>query len=63
MKFLIGLIALIIGVVNIASPETAWYLSDGWKYKDAEPTDEALLLTRVGGGAAILIGLGFMFAN
>lgn len=63
MKFLIGLIALVIGVVNIASPETAWYLSDGWKYKDAEPSDEALLLTRVGGGAAILIGLGFMFAN
>lgn len=63
MKFLIGLIALIIGVVNIASPETAWYLSDGWKYKDAEPSDEALLLTRVGGGSAILIGLGFMFAN
>ena len=54
---LLGLLALAAGVFNLVSPRTAWYLSYGWRFRDAEPSDEALVLGRVGGGAAVCIGL------
>lgn len=55
-------VLLLVGIFNAASPETAWYLSDGWKYKNAEPSEEALGLTRVGGIVAIVIGVFMILA-
>lgn len=52
-----GVILLVIGIVNTAAPRFAWYLKDGWKFKDAEPSDDAISLTRAGGIIAIIIGL------
>ena len=51
---LIALLLLAVGIFSIASPETAWMLSHGWKYKDAEPSDMALTANRVGGMLCIL---------
>jgi len=50
------------GLFNAISPHTAWYLSKGWKYKDVEPSDAALGLTRAGGIACIAIGAILIFA-
>lgn len=57
MNVFVGLFAIIIGIINVASPETGWYLSHGWKYRDAEPSDEALTWGRISGVIAIIIGI------
>lgn len=57
MHILVGLFCVIAGLVNVISPETGWYLSRGWRYKNAEPSDAALLWGRIGGVVAIVIGI------
>ena len=57
MNIFVGLFAIVIGLVNVVSPETGWYLSHGWKYRDAEPSDAALTWGRVSGVIAIIIGI------
>ncbi len=52
-----GILLMIIGLFNLISPQTGWYLSYGWRFKDAEPSDAALVMARIGGGIAILIGV------
>ena len=54
---LIGLLFLAVGLWNAISPYSSWYLSHGWRYKNAEPSDLALGLTRAGGIFAILLGI------
>lgn len=48
---------IVIGLWNVISPESAWYASSGWRYKDAEPSDDALYVHRVAGGFAIFLGV------
>ncbi|MGN0250750.1 MAG: DUF6199 family natural product biosynthesis protein [Oliverpabstia sp.] len=45
------------GAFNTAAPSVAWYLEYGWRYKNAEPSDLALGLNRVGGIIAIIVGI------
>ncbi len=45
---------LVIGVINTAWPQAAWYLETGWKIKDAEPSDAALGWNR-GVGIILLV--------
>lgn len=52
---------LAIGGFNAISPQTSWYLSYGWRFKNAEPSDAALLLGRCGGVLAAVIGLFLLF--
>jgi hypothetical protein len=54
------IIALAIGIWSIISPSSSWYLSDGWKYKNAEPSEVALTLIRIAGLIAILAGIAFI---
>lgn len=53
----VGLFLLALGTWHTLSPYSAWYVGWGWRYKDAEPSDAALFLTRIGGIAYILFGL------
>ena len=32
-----------VGVFNLAAPRAAWYAEWGWRIKDAEPSDRALV--------------------
>lgn len=48
---------LAVGILNTVSPSMAWYLQYGWRFKDAEPSDMALGLNRVGGIAALVIAV------
>ena len=50
------------GIFNAAAPRAAWYLSYGWRYKDAEPSDAALVVARLGGAAAITAGVILLLA-
>lgn len=45
--FFIKIIASIFLLIGIISPETSWKMSEGWKFKDAEPSEVYLLYTRV----------------
>ena len=58
----VAIILLIaIGTFNAAAPGAAWHLEYGWRYKNAEPSDLALGLNRVGGIAAIIVGVLMIF--
>lgn len=46
-----------VGIFNLVSPYSAWYLEYGWRYKNAEPSDLALQVCRVSGGVAILAAI------
>lgn len=51
------LLIIIASVCSIIWPKTIWYLTEGWRYKNVEPSDLALTMIRVGGIAGILWGL------
>ena len=51
----------LIGGLNLAFPYAGWYLKYGWRFKDAEPSDAALVLNRVAGGILVIIGIVFLF--
>lgn len=57
MPWFFALILILLGLLNLLKPEVSWYLSDGWKFKDAEPSDLALGLARVVGVIMIIVGL------
>ena len=50
----------LIGGLNLAFPYAGWYLKYGWRYKDAEPSDAALVLNRVLGGIIVIAGIIFL---
>lgn len=60
---LLAILLLAAGIFNLVSPRAAWYLSYGWRFKNAEPSDAALVLGRLSGGLAILIGLFLLVAS
>ena len=57
----IALLILAVGLFNLLYPYGSWYLSHGWKYKNAEPSDAALALNRLGGAVALVIAILMIF--
>ena len=43
-------------------PRSAWWLARGMWYKNAEPSDLALVLYRLGGGGLLFVGVLSLFA-
>jgi len=41
---------------SLFRPRTAWFFSDGWKFKGAEPSGCALVVIRIGGLVGIIGG-------
>lgn len=58
---LAGLLLMALGAFFAFKPEWAWYLSHGWHYKNAEPSDISLVVARISGAAVIIIGLFCLF--
>lgn len=52
-----GLLMIGLGVFSLMKPATIWYISDGWKFRNAEPSDLALSFTRFGGVIMIIVGV------
>lgn len=50
-----------IGIFNAVSPHTAWYLENGWRFKNAEPSDLALGMTRLAGVIFIAVAIIMIF--
>ena len=57
----VGLLLIPFGILQAAFPRFFWFLSDGWKYRNAEPSDMAIGLGRVGGVIIAFIGLIMLF--
>ena len=55
--FLLGILMLGAGAFLILDPETAIYLRHMWWFKDAEPTDFAIGMTRFGGVISAICGV------
>ncbi len=53
----VSFLLIVMGIFQLVSPKTAWYLSYGWRYKNAEPSDVALVMERMGGVVAIIVGI------
>ena len=62
-NFVLSFLLLLAGLFAAIFPYTAWYISYGWRYKDAEPSDIALFFERIGGIVLIIVGILFLFAN
>ena len=58
---LLFFILMISGVISLASPETAWQLSKGWQFEDAEPSGAVLIYIRVAGVIEVLVGFYVLF--
>lgn len=54
---LIGIVIISFGLLGAISPHTAWYLEIGWKLREAEPSELALIVNRVGGILTSIVGL------
>lgn len=52
-----GIIIMIMGIFEVASPEDAWRMANRWRFEYAEPSDLALTLTRIGGILSIIYGI------
>ncbi len=47
MPFFVKVIFSIFLAIGIVSPRTTWAMTEGWKFRDAEPSDAYLMITRV----------------
>ena len=56
-KFVAALLLIALGIFDMAAPKVSWYLGYGWRYKNAEPSDAALIFARIGGGVVMLAGI------
>ena len=56
-QFLVIIVLLAIGIFNTVSPHTAWYLENGWRFKNAEPSDLALGMTRFAGIVFVAVAI------
>lgn len=56
MTGFIGFLFIISGLIAAISPYSAWYLSHGWRFKNAEPSDLALSTERIVGIVLVIAG-------
>jgi hypothetical protein len=45
--FIIKLFFTIFCLIGIINPKLTWKMSEGWKFKDAEPSEAYLIMTRI----------------
>lgn len=60
MLFLVKLIFSVFCLIGIINPELSWKMSEGWKFKDAEPSEMYLFATRAA-SVIILIFIWLVF--
>jgi len=56
----LSILVILLGAVNIFVPEIGWYISYGWRYKNAEPSNVALSLGRISGVILTVVGIGIL---
>jgi len=61
--FLLGLLLMAFGALGLLAPRLMWQLEIGWRFKDAAPSDAALLFNRLGGVISVLLGFFLLLAS
>lgn len=57
-QFVMVLLLIGAGLLSLCKPEAVWMLYESWKSSgDAEPSDSYLVITRISGVAAIILGV------
>lgn len=56
-----AILLMIFGILNATFPYFFWYISHGWYYKNAEPSDLALGINRFGGIAVMVFSVLLFF--
>lgn len=54
---LVPILFIILGAVNIIFPRFSWYMGVGWQFKNAEPSAAAIVVARVTGVIAVIVGI------
>lgn len=62
-QVLLGFVLIIIGVIGISNPEISWYLSRGWQYKNAEPSELYLSITKFFSVISCLLGIAIILTS
>lgn len=62
VPIILSLLLLAIGIWFVSAPRSAWWISRGWWFKNAEPSDLALILCRLGGCMLVFVGIISFFA-
>ena len=44
---------MFMGIISLLFPKVSWWLGAGWQFKNAEPSNLALVVARLGGVIAI----------
>lgn len=57
----VSIVLFVAGILGMAVPEAVWYLEYGWRFKNAEPSQLALTMNRIGGGICILAAVVLLF--
>lgn len=60
-NYVVIVLLLVMGGVCVFAPRYSWYLSFGWRYKNAEPSDVALNVSRVSGAMIMLFAVAMLF--
>lgn len=47
MMILIKLFFTVLALIGIIDPKLSWKMSEGWKFKNAEPSSFYLVMTRI----------------
>ncbi|GGI11530.1 DUF6199 family natural product biosynthesis protein [Gottfriedia solisilvae] len=53
---LFPILFIIWGVIGVLFPRIWWYVGEGWKFKNVEPSSAALIMARIGGILALIVG-------
>lgn len=54
---ILGLVLLVLGGLYAAFPRAFWFMSHGWRYKNAEPSELVIGLNRAAGVFAAIVGV------
>jgi hypothetical protein len=55
--FLFGVLLNLHGLLSIISPQILWFLTEGWTFKDAEPSDAVTIFGRIFGVFTLVVGI------
>jgi len=56
-SLVVAILLIFIGVFHAMFPEKAWYLFQGWLFRDRHPTDLAVRLYQIGGSLLAVAGI------
>ena len=57
----VPIIMIVMSLCSLIWPRAMWWLSEGWKFKNVEPSGCALVATRVGGLIGLIVGIALLF--